>query len=161
MKRLHVHISVDHLDTSVDFYTTLFGQPPSVLKQDYAKWSLDDPRVNFAISKRARATGLDHLGIQVDDAAELQEVSGRLAASGAQLLQQSDAACCYARSDKTWVNDPQGVAWETFHSHGEITVYGEDRREVSDSACCGTSRGDAAAGPAATEAGDDNGACCG
>lgn len=162
MKRLHVHLSVENLADSIGFYSTLFGTAPGVLKDDYAKWSLDDPRVNFAISKRARAAGLDHLGIQVEEAEELQEVAGRLAASGARLLEQKDAACCYARSDKAWVNDPQGIAWETFRSHGEITVYGEDgREEAAASACCadvpcGTDEA------AAAERSDGAGkACCG
>jgi len=161
MKRLHVHISVDDLAASVDFYATLFGTAPSTLKSDYAKWSLDDPRVNFAISKRARAAGLDHLGIQVDGDDELREVAARLAASGARVFEQTDAACCYARSDKAWVSDPQGIAWETFRSHGEITVYGEDGREASASACCeGVPCGTdelAAAG----RTGDSGKACCG
>jgi catechol 2,3-dioxygenase-like lactoylglutathione lyase family enzyme len=161
MKRLHVHISVDDLDKSVGFYSTLFGTAPSVLKDDYAKWALDDPRVNFAISKRARTAGLDHLGIQVDEAEELQEVAGRLAASGAELLEQKDAACCYARSDKAWVNDPQGIAWETFHSHGEITVYGEDSREDQASACCETVRCGTGTAEATAETGNPDKACCG
>ena len=160
MKRLHVHISVDDLTASVDFYATLFGTPPSTLKGDYAKWSLDDPRVNFAISKRARAAGLDHLGLQVDDDDELREVAGRLAASGARVFEQTDAACCYARSDKAWVNDPQGIAWETFHSHGEITVYGEDDHTAGASACCE----DVPCGTdelvAAEKTGDSGKACC-
>lgn len=158
MKRLHVHISIEDLAASVEFYSTLFGTTPSVLKDDYAKWSLEDPRVNFAISKRARAAGLDHLGIQVDEAEELEEVAGRLSASGAKLLEQKDAACCYARSDKAWVNDPQGIAWETFHSLGEITVYGKDGRETTELACCETvSCGTA---PAEAAPGKDS-ACCG
>lgn len=162
MKRLHVHISVEDLEKSVGFYTTLFGTAPGVLKDDYAKWALDDPRVNFAISRRARATGLDHLGIQVDEPAELQEVAERLAASGASLLEQKDAACCYARSDKAWVNDPQGIAWETFHSHGEITVYGEDgREEAAASACCADVPCGSDAAAAAAKAGDADKACCG
>ncbi len=158
MKRLHVHISIEDLAASVEFYSPLFGTAPSVLKDDYAKWSLEDPRVNFAISKRARAAGLDHLGIQVDEAEELEEVAGRLAASGAKLLEQKDAACCYARSDKAWVNDPQGIAWETFHSLGEITVYGKDTRSTKESACCET----VSCGPAPAEtAADKDSACCG
>lgn len=162
MKRLHVHISVDDLSRSVGFYSTLFGTAPSVLKDDYAKWALEDPRVNFAISKRARAAGLDHLGIQVDAPEELQEVAGRLAASGAQLLEQKEAACCYARSDKAWVNDPQGIAWETFHSHGEITLYGEDgREEAAASACCGDVPCGTDEPAAAAQTGDAGKACCG
>ena len=166
MKRLHVHISVENLAESVGFYATLFGTEPSVLKDDYAKWSLDDPRVNFAISKRARVTGLDHLGIEVEEPEELQEVAGRLAASGARLVEQTDAACCYARSDKAWVNDPQGIAWETFHSHGEITAYGEDSRDDSTACCeavrCGTPADQAAEASAKTNDADKaGGACCG
>ena len=157
MKRLHVHLSVNDLAASVDFYATLFGTAPSVLKGDYAKWALDDPRVNFAISQRARTAGLDHLGIQVDGGEELQEVAGRLAASGATVVAQEDAACCYARSDKAWVNDPQGIAWETFHSHGEIAVYGEDLHETVAEAC-GTERACGAPVEAAAKTG---GACCG
>ncbi|MEO3427658.1 ArsI/CadI family heavy metal resistance metalloenzyme [Pelagibius sp. CAU 1746] len=162
MKRLHVHISVDDLDKSVGFYSVLFGTAPSVLKDDYAKWALDDPRVNFALSKRARNSGLDHLGIQVDDAEELEEVAGRLAASGAELLEQKDAACCYARSDKAWVNDPQGIAWETFRSHGEITVYGENaREEAAASACCADVACGTGPAEAAARTGDPDKACCG
>jgi catechol-2,3-dioxygenase len=157
MKRLHVHLSIDNLSESVEFYSTLFGTAPSLLKDDYAKWSLEDPRVNFAISKRARAAGLDHLGIQVDAAAELAEVAGRLTASGAKLLEQKGAACCYARSDKAWVTDPQGIAWETFHSLGEMTVYGEDGRATTESACCETV---SCGTPAQAPAGKDS-ACCG
>lgn len=156
MKRLHIHLSVDDLDTSVDFYTTLFGSAPGVLKPDYAKWALDDPRVNFAISQRARQAGLDHLGIQVDDESELQEVAGRLAASGAHLVEQKGTTCCYARSDKAWVSDPQGIAWETFRSHGETVVYGEDApAEAQAGACCA----DQPCGTA-SNATAQSGACC-
>ncbi len=165
MKRLHVHISVDDLASSVDFYATLFGDRPNVLKADYAKWSLEDPRVNFAISQRGRAVGLDHLGIQVDSAEELQEVGERLAASGARLVKQKDAACCYARSDKAWVNDPQGIAWETFHSHGEITVYGEDTLEEAAQqaglACCEAQPCGPSAAQESTGKGGRDGTCCG
>ncbi len=126
MKRLHVHTKDSDLDESISFYTTLFGAAPDVLKPDYAKWMLDDPRVNFAISPAAADTGVHHLGIQVDDDAELAEITGRLEAAGRAFAKQQDAACCYVRSNKTWVNDPQGVAWETFHTTGEITVYGDD-----------------------------------
>ncbi len=160
MKRLHVHISVDDLTTSVGFYSTLFGSEPIVRKGDYAKWSLDDPRVNFAISKRARVAGVDHLGIEVETPEELQEVAARLAASGASLLEQQDAACCYARSDKAWVNDPQGIAWETFHSHGEITDYGEDAKGEDASACCDDVRCGTAEAEAVAENSQTGTACC-
>jgi catechol 2,3-dioxygenase-like lactoylglutathione lyase family enzyme len=141
MKRMHVHLTVTDLDQSVRFYVTLFGVAPSVVKDDYAKWMLDDPRVNFAISTRAKAPGLDHLGIQVESTDDLDDVSGRLAQAGENLLEQRQATCCYAKSDKTWVSDPQGVAWETFVTFGDATTYGEDRGvgpEIAkaSSACC-------------------------
>ena len=125
MKRLHVHVSVEDLAASVRFYSVLFAAEPTVAKPDYAKWMLDDPRVNFAISARGGATGVQHLGIQAEDAAELDAVFGRLAAAGRPVLEEAGATCCYARSKKRWVSDPQGVPWETFLTHGESTVYGE------------------------------------
>lgn len=128
MKRLHVHVTVRDLAASIGFYETLFGEAPSVLKDDYAKWMLDDPRVNFAISTEGtRAVGFDHLGIQVESADELAEIAGRLKAAQEQVVEQEEAACCHAVSDKAWVADPQGVAWETFHTTGEATHYGDDR----------------------------------
>lgn len=126
MKRLHVNLSVENLEDSVRFYSTLFGAEPTVRHVDYAKWMLDDPRVNFAIAARGRATGLDHLGIQVESGDELAEVTGRLRAAGRFVLDQKDAACCYARSDKGWAHDPQGIVWETFHTKGPHTTYGDD-----------------------------------
>jgi hypothetical protein len=136
MKRLHVHVAVDGLERSIGFYSTLFGAPPSVVKADYAKWMLDDPRVNFAISDRGRAAGIDHVGIQTDTGDELAELATRLKAAGEQTVDQTATACCYARSDKAWVNDPSGVKWETFHTYGEETAYGEDLPAQADSACC-------------------------
>lgn len=126
MKRLHVHVAVDDLAPSIRFYSTLFGTGPSVEKPDYAKWMLEDPRVNFAISTRAATAGLDHLGIQVESEGELAEIGGRLAAAGAETREQRETTCCYARSNKRWVEDPAGIAWETFHTLGAATVYGED-----------------------------------
>lgn len=125
MKRLHVHVSVDDLDQSVRFYATLFAAEPTVLKPDYAKWMLEDPRVNFAISQRGGAAGVQHLGIQVEDSAELAEVYDRLKQAERPIVAQPATTCCYAKSDKQWIADPQGVAWETFLTHGEATVYGE------------------------------------
>ena len=145
MKRLHLHINVDDLEHSVGFYTTLFGAAPQVRKADYAKWLLDDPRVNLAISSRGRRAGLDHLGIQVESRDELDEVSDRLKGAGRAVLEQADAKCCYAVSDKTWSADPSGLAWETFRSSGQIIHYGNDTvaeaerpRQAADSprACC-------------------------
>lgn len=127
MKRLHVHVSVDDVAVATTFYETLFGAAPTVSEPDYAKWMLEDPCVNFAISARGRTAGLDHLGIQVDSADELVEVSDRLATAGVQSIKQNDTVCCYATSDKAWVADPAGVAWETFHTVGPSAVYGEDR----------------------------------
>lgn len=124
MKRLHVHVAVDDLDRSVVFYSTLFATEPSVQKADYAKWMLDDPRVNFAISARGGKAGVEHLGIQVEDQAELAEVYRRIAKADAPVVEEGATTCCYAKSEKSWVTDPQGVVWETFLTHGESTVYG-------------------------------------
>ena len=125
MKRLHVHVSVDDLAQSVRFYSTLFAAEPAVTKPDYAKWMLDDPRVNFAISTRSGGSGLDHLGIQVETQGELQEVYGRLRQADRPVVEQSATTCCYAQSEKSWITDPQGVSWETFLTTGESTVYGD------------------------------------
>jgi catechol 2,3-dioxygenase-like lactoylglutathione lyase family enzyme len=137
VKRMHLHINVADIDRAVDFYSVLFGARPSVVKSDYAKWMLEDPRVNLAISSRARTPGVDHVGIQVDSAAELGELAGRLKDAGAQTMDQEAAICCYAKSDKSWVTDTAGVRWETFFTMGEATSYGEDL-EVAETvgACC-------------------------
>ena len=126
MKRLHVHISVADLDQSVTFYSTLFGTDPNRHEPDYAKWMLDDPGVNFAISARGGTPGLNHLGLQVDSDADLAAIEQRLAAAGETVVGQTAAQCCYAKGDKSWSQDPQGIAWETFHTHGEIEVFGTD-----------------------------------
>ena len=139
MKRLHVHIAVDDLNKSIGFYSTLFGARPSVLKVDYAKWMLDDPKVNLAISQRDRAAGVDHLGIQVESDGELRELAGRLKDAGEITRGQEATTCCYAQSSKAWVNDPSGVRWETFFTFGEATTYGEDEAEMAvknTSSCC-------------------------
>lgn len=125
MKRLHVHVAVDDLDRSVGFYSTLFATEPTVIKPDYAKWMLDDPRVNFAISARGTAAGVEHLGIQVEDAGELAEVYARLASADAPVLEEGKTTCCYAKSEKSWIADPDGVVWEAFLTQGESTVYGD------------------------------------
>ncbi len=126
MKRLHLHISVPDLAPAVAFYSTSFDAAPTVIKDDYAKWMLDDPRVNLAISARTRAAGIDHAGIQVESTAELHELAARLKAAGSTTFDQEATTCCYARSDKSWVTDPAGVRWETFVTHGEAVSYGED-----------------------------------
>ena len=124
MKRLHVHVSVDDLAKSIQFYSTLFAAEPTVTKDDYAKWMLEDPRVNFAISKRGNESGIRHLGIQVEDRAELADVYSRLQRAEAPILEEGATTCCYAKSEKSWIADPQGVQWETFLTTGESTTYG-------------------------------------
>jgi catechol 2,3-dioxygenase-like lactoylglutathione lyase family enzyme len=138
MKRMHLHVSVPDLAESIRFYETLFGAPPSVVKDDYAKWLLEDPRVNFAISQRGAAHGVDHVGVQVESAAELGELAGRLKAAGERTSDQQAATCCYARSDKSWVDDPAGVRWETFFTFDDAVTYGEDvaPAAIPASACC-------------------------
>jgi catechol 2,3-dioxygenase-like lactoylglutathione lyase family enzyme len=126
MKRLHVHVAVKDLDASVRFYSQLFAAEPSVRKPDYAKWMLQDPRVNFAISARGRAPGVDHLGIQVEDRTELESVYERLKRAEGPVIEEGETTCCYAQSEKSWIEDPQGVQWETFLTTGESTVYGSD-----------------------------------
>jgi hypothetical protein len=141
MKRLHVHVAVEDLGTSIGFYSTLFGAEPTVRHHDYAKWMLEDPRVNFAISDRSRRAGVDHLGIQVESGEELAELAGRLKTAGETTRDQVAANCCYARSNKSWVTDPSGLRWETFHTFGAATTYGEDDVPAGGSdqpktACC-------------------------
>lgn len=139
MKRFHVHVSVDDLAKSIRFYSTVFGLAPSVEKADYAKWMMEDPRINFAISTRGDRAGVNHLGIQVDTDAELAELRQRVASADVAVLDQKDATCCYAKSDKYWAMDPQGVPWETYHTMGEAETYGEDtqeRTEAAAGACC-------------------------
>jgi predicted enzyme related to lactoylglutathione lyase len=124
MKRMHVHVSVDDLDKAVGFYSALFAVQPAVRKDDYAKWMIDDPRVNFAISTRGGTAGLDHLGIQVETSDELKDVYERLHAAGGDILEQGKTTCCYAKSEKSWTDDPAGISWEVFHTTGEATDYG-------------------------------------
>jgi extradiol dioxygenase family protein len=126
MKRFHIHVSVNDLAQSIRFYSTLFGAEPSRVEADYAKWMLEDPRVNFAISRRGQPMGVNHLGFQLDSAEELNALHTQLQAADARVMQENEQACCYARSDKYWVTDPTGIAWESFHSLGSIPIYGED-----------------------------------
>ena len=123
MTRFHVHLNVADLATSVNFYRGLFGAEPSLVRDDYAKWMLDDPRLNFAISTKGRTPGIDHVGFQVDDADGLARIGARLAAAEAAVLPEAGATCCYARSDKLWTEDPQGLRWESVPTHGEATSY--------------------------------------
>ena len=150
MKRLHVHVSVEDITHAIGFYSALFAAKPSVMKSDYAKWMLEDPRVNFAISTRGREPGLDHLGIQVESSEELHEVYARLRQAGGAVIEQGETICCYAKSEKSWIDDPAGIAWETFHTTGESTVYGDgtgensarvvhEKDQATQSACCAPS----------------------
>ena len=126
MKRFHVHVAVSDLQESIRFYSGLFASPPSLVKGDYAKWMLEDPLVNFAISQRGATPGIQHLGIQVEDQPELEEVHGRLRGAGRPVLEEGKTTCCYADGEKNWTEDPQGIWWETFLTTGESTVYGRD-----------------------------------
>jgi catechol 2,3-dioxygenase-like lactoylglutathione lyase family enzyme len=137
MKRMHVNVSVTDLDASIEFYNSLFASQPAVVKPDYAKWMLDDPRVNFAITTRGDQKGVDHLGIQVENDAELEEVYGRLQGAAAPVIEEGATTCCYAESEKSWIFDPEGIAWETFLTRGESPVYGSDlvKNGSTDSAC--------------------------
>jgi catechol 2,3-dioxygenase-like lactoylglutathione lyase family enzyme len=126
MKRFHLHVSVEDLDESIRFYSTLFAAEPTVRQSDYAKWMLADPRLNFAISTRRQPVGINHLGFQVDSDEDLRGMHAQLLSADSKLIQEDDQACCYAKSDKYWVTDPSGIAWETFHTLSRIPVYGED-----------------------------------
>lgn len=144
MKRMHVHMAVENLDQSIRFYSALFAAQPSVTKADYAKWMLDDPRVNFAISTRGGAPGVDHLGIEVESGAELGEVYDRLKKAERPVLEEGKTVCCYAQSEKSWIADPAGMAWEAFHTTGESTVYGSSGPRadalapaIKGGGCCG------------------------
>lgn len=158
MKRFHVHLHVDDLAASVGFYSKLFAAEPTRLEADYAKWMLEDPRLNFAISARGHAAGIDHLGFQTDDVAELEALKQRASAADMALLDEGATTCCYARSEKHWVTDPQGVAWEHFHTMGDIAVFSAPRAQAGQSdaagACCAPAAAAAPAVPAVT-------ACCG
>jgi predicted enzyme related to lactoylglutathione lyase len=156
MKRMHVHVAVDDLDRSIGFYSALFDASPTVVKPDYARWMLEDPRVNFAISTRGRAAGLDHLGIQVESQAELAQVYARLHKAGSAVIEQGNTVCCYAKSEKSWIDDPARISWETFHTIGESTDYGDgsgerEARIAHTKSCCAPQAEAAAA----------NAACCG
>ena len=170
MKRFHVHLGVPDLSASIRFYSDLFGMPPSVAKPDYAKWMLDDPRVNFAISQRGARTGLDHLGLQADSAEELADIRMHFAAADhASVYDENEVSCCYARSNKHWVRDPQGIAWEAFHSLGTLPIYGDaaETEPPAAGACCAPGvRGEqraaccAPAGATTADAGPTTPRCC-
>ena len=143
MKRLHVHVAVDDLSNSIRFYSTLFGAEPTVVKDDYAKWMLEDPRVNFAVSQGSDTRkGIEHLGIQAESTGELSEVYGRLKAADRPVVEEGCTTCCYAKSEKSWISDPDGVVWEAFFTNGESTVYGDSPSlgtlsdSIGDDNCC-------------------------
>jgi catechol 2,3-dioxygenase-like lactoylglutathione lyase family enzyme len=161
MKRLHVHVHVSDLNDSVRFYSTMFAAEPTVRKDDYAKWMLEDPRVNFAISTGAGASGLSHLGIQAESDAELAEVATRLKASGAQMLEQKAEACCYALSDKEWVTDPSGIKWESFFTFGESDVLTKDPQPEAAACCAPKPEAAPACCAPKAEAAPAPSACCG
>jgi lactoylglutathione lyase len=151
MKRFHVHVAVPDLERSIRFYSTLFGAEPGVVKDDYAKWMLEDPRVNFAISRRGGAAGVNHLGFQVEDAAELTRMHAQLEAADAGVVEEKQVSCCYASSDKYWVTDPSGIAWETFRSLGTVPFYhGAQAAADKVDSCC-----------APTDTAKEKSACCG
>lgn len=161
MKRFHVHVAVDDLEANIRFYSAIFGAPPTVAKADYAKWMIEEPRLNFAISNRGAKTGLDHLGFQVDSNEELGELRQKVANAEIAPLDQPQSECCYARSDKYWITDPQGIAWETYHTLGEVEVYGVDMPKAAQAtddareraACC-------APRPNAANAVPEHASCC-
>lgn len=174
MKRFHVHVGVSDLDRSIAFYSGLFGMPPTVRKSDYAKWMVEDPRLNFAISQRGTTVGVDHLGLQAEDATELEAIRAAFVAADANgVVAQPDASCCYARSDKHWLTDPQGIAWEGYHSLGQVEIYGGATRAEAGAAagsgeapaegkaaCCAPPlRQSATAGPGQVPA-ESRAACC-
>ncbi|MFO7953695.1 ArsI/CadI family heavy metal resistance metalloenzyme [Thioalkalivibrio sp.] len=134
MKRMHLHVSVPELEPAIRFYSQLFAAEPSVVKGDYAKWLLDDPRVNFAVSARGAPVGLNHLGIQAEEAAELEELGQRLDDIDADVREEMGTLCCYAQSDKYWTTDPAGIAWESYHTLGSIPMFGAQDEGAGD--CC-------------------------
>ena len=143
MKRFHVHSHVEDLGQSIAFYSKLFGAEPTRVESDYAKWMLEDPRINFAISTRGGKSGVDHLGLQTDNEEELAELRERARAADLALLDEGEVSCCYARSDKYWLTDPQGIAWEQFHTLGNIPVFSETQAHApaEPAACCATASG--------------------
>jgi catechol 2,3-dioxygenase-like lactoylglutathione lyase family enzyme len=135
MKRIHIHIGVEKLDESIRFYSAIFGAEPVKTKPDYAKWMLEDPRVNFAISTRASKSGVDHLGIQVDDNDELQEIRARVKAADMAVFEEGETVCCYAKSEKSWVQDPAGIAWEAYRTMEDAQIF-SSKMAARESACC-------------------------
>lgn len=135
MKRMHIHVGVKSIEDSVRFYSALFGAQPAKLKPDYAKWMLDDPRVNFAISTRAEKMGVDHMGIQVDDADELNALRDQMSAANISTHSDGETTCCYAKSEKSWVEDPNGIAWEAYHTMEDAQIF-SGKEVAAEGACC-------------------------
>ena len=135
MKRIHIHIGVENIERSVKFYSALFGAEPIKTKPDYAKWMLDDPHVNFAISTRSGKQSVNHLGIQVDDAAELEAMRAQMSAADIKTHGDGETTCCYAKSDKSWIEDPSGIAWETYHTMADAQIFSDNTQET-ENACC-------------------------
>jgi len=158
MKRFHVHVAVKDLDQSVRFYSTMFGSEPTVQKRDYAKWMLDDPRVNFAISQRGQRLGINHLGVQAESDEELEAIHANLVQADSTVIAEQGVHCCYATSDKYWVTDPQGVAWESFRSLGSVPFYGAE--DGAERASCGTSASSGCCSPDAQVRTEATAACC-
>jgi len=148
MKRFHVHLNVQDLPASIAFYSKLFASEPARVESDYAKWMLTDPPVNFAVSTRANSMGIDHLGLQAENEEELAELKARVAEAEIDVFDEGAATCCYARSEKHWITDPQGIAWEHFHTLGDVPVYGEKRAVASQNAACCAPRSNTVAIPA-------------
>jgi predicted enzyme related to lactoylglutathione lyase len=159
MKRFHVHVAVKDLQQSVRFYSSMFGTEPTVVKPDYAKWMLEDPRVNFAISQRDQALGVNHLGVQAETDEELEAIHAKLQEADGTVVAEKGVHCCYAKSDKYWVTDPQGVAWESFRSLGTVPFYGEENHPQQ--ASCGSSESSGCCSPQAQARTEPVAACCG
>lgn len=157
MKRLHIHVGVENIETAIPFYSALFGAQPVKTKADYAKWLLDDPRVNFAVSTRASKKGIDHLGIQVDDHSELDELRGRMKSAALPTFDEGETVCCYAKSDKTWVQDPAGVVWETYRMMEDAQIFAE-KSASQESACCTPETNGT---PNCCEPSENTAGCCG
>jgi extradiol dioxygenase family protein len=161
MKRFHVHIAVRDLTDSVRFYSAMLGAAPAVIKPDYAKWMIEDPRINFAISNRNQTVGVNHLGVQAETDTELEDIRAKLVQADHAIVAEKGVHCCYANSDKYWVADPQGIAWESFRSLGDVTLYGAEDR-VPAPASCGSEHAGGCCAPAnETVATKESSGCCG
>jgi catechol 2,3-dioxygenase-like lactoylglutathione lyase family enzyme len=165
MKRFHIHVAVDDLAANIRFYSTVFGQQPAVVQEDYAKWMLEDPRINFAISNRGLEKGVDHLGLQVDSDEELARLREQVGRAEIEARDQPEAACCYAKSNKYWITDPQGIAWETYHTLGSIPTFGVDAKAVTKAGSVaavdtGSAVASACCAPKAASADKPRSACC-